>query len=592
MNPEVIAMASTVFPSINRWIEIALWSMLLSLSASAQKKPFDATNLVSPELLNGPSSATHDQLKPVNLDPALFGKVIGKMDVDTGQIRRMEGNIQLPKAETEQKSVETFLQENGVMLGASTETENLKLLRQVKSPTGDHFYYQQLYKGLPLWGGRVSVHNVIGSKAAQVDNDLRKLSPPSNKSQGKEPDFSEANKAEAIEAAKKAVAFKAISSQEPTAEAGFLEVQGQPMAVWRVRYTTTAPGAVWEVMVDPVSMKALSARNIASYQQESKASVFHADPVGTTGNQNLLPPPTPQDPVYIILQSARLPVILTELDGDDQLDGKYATTNLTTAFPRAKSASLNFTYDWNDPHFREAMSYYWVTECVHYLAKLGYSNIFASKIGINVDGTTDDNSWYTGGTLTFGSGGVPDAEDAEVIFHELGHAIQDAQVPGLLTDGGEEVRAISEGFGDYWAASYFSGIGPKGAAWDVFFDKWDGTTAHSAAGANPPYLRMLNSSKKYPADLDGEVHDDGEIWSACLWKISKILGKDTAAKVILESNFRLTPASKFPDAASAILTANLKLNAGKNNADIRKIFEDRGILPPAVSKTAPPKTKN
>jgi len=584
-------MALTGCPVVSRWIEIALFSILVALPAIAQKKPFDATSLVSPELLNGPSSATHDQLKAVSLDPALFGMVLGKMDVDTGQIRRLEGKIELPKAETEQKSVEAFIQKNGPMLGASPETADLKLIRQVKSPTGDHFYYQQLYRGLPLWGGRVSVHNVVGSKAAQVDNDLRKLSTPSEKLHGSEPDFSESNKTRAIEVAEKAVAFKAISSEKATAEAGFLEVQGQPVAVWRVRYTTTAPGAVWEVMVDPVAMKALSARNIASYQQEAKASVFHADPVGTTGNQNLLPPPTAQDPNFTVLQSARLSVVLTELDGNDQLDGKYATTNLTTAFPRAKSANLNFTYDWDDPHFREAMSYYWVTECVHYLTKLGYNNIFASKIAINVDGTTDDNSWYTGGTLTFGSGGVPDAEDAEVIFHELGHAIQDAQVPGLLTDGGEEVRAISEGFGDYWAASYFSGAGPKGTAWDVFFDKWDGITAHSAAGANPPYLRMLNSSKKYPANLDGEVHDDGEIWSACLWKISKILGKDPAAKVILESNFRLTPASKFPDAANAILTANLKVNAGKNNADIRKVFEDRGILQPTVSKTAVPQTK-
>ena len=31
----------------------------------------------------------------------------------------------------------------------------------------------------------------------------------------------------------------------------------------------------------------------------------------------------------------------------------------------------------------------------------------------------------------FGKGGVDDAEDAEVIWHEYGHAIQDAQVPGF-----------------------------------------------------------------------------------------------------------------------------------------------------------------
>ncbi len=345
------------------------------------------------------------------------------------------------------------------------------------------------------------------------------------------------------------------------------------------------------MMVRASDLQAISAKNAAVYATDSKASVFYADPVGRTGNLSLTFPLSPQDPLVALLQSARFPVVLTELDGTGMLDGRYATTTLTTSFPRAQSATLDFTYDWDDPHFREAMAYYWVTECAHYLQQLGFGQIFQSSIPINVDGTPDDNSWYRDGTLTFGSGGVPDAEDAEVIFHELGHAIQDAQVPGLLNDGGNEVRALSEGFGDYWAASYFAGLGPKGTAWDVFFDKWDGITAHSATNGNPPYLRRLDSSKKYPQDLDHEVHDDGEIWSACLWKIRRILGKDLAATIVLESNFQLVPSSTFPDAANAVLSANRTLNAGRNAQDIRKIFEDSGILQPAKALKSSPKNK-
>ncbi len=33
--------------------------------------------------------------------------------------------------------------------------------------------------------------------------------------------------------------------------------------------------------------------------------------------------------------------------------------------------------------------------------------------------------------LTFGTGGVDDAEDAGIIAHEYGHSIQDNQVPGF-----------------------------------------------------------------------------------------------------------------------------------------------------------------
>lgn len=562
---------------------VSLASALSLSPASAQKKAFDASTMVSADLLNGPSATRHDELKPIFLDKTLFGTVAAKADVDTGQVRRMEGKINLPKASTERQSVETFLKSNAEMFGAAAKNDELKLLREVKSPAGDHFYYQQLYQGLPLWGGRISVHNVVGSKAAKVINDLRKLSISTGVESEKKPEFGDSDKAKAIEIAENAVNFKTLAPQAPTAEAGFLEIEGNPVAVWRVRYATREPGAVWEVMVRVSDMRAISARNAAVYNNDPKASVFFADPIGRTGNLNLTFPVPAQDPLVALLQGARFPVVLTELDSSGQLDGKYATTNLTTAFPRAKSSTLDFTYDWDDPHFREAMTYYWVTECAHYLGQLGFGNVLASRIVINVDGTPDDNSWYLNGTLTFGTGGVPDAEDAEVIFHELGHAIQDAQVPGLLNDGGEEVRAISEGFGDYWAASYFAGLGPQGEAWDVFFDKWDGITVHPASGGNPPYLRRLDSSKKYPGDLVGEVHEDGEIWSACLWKIRKILGKDIAAKAILESNFQLIATSKFPDAANAILAANQTLNSGKNGQDIRKVFEDCGILQRAAS---------
>src|SRR5215471_13800981 len=160
-----------VFVSIIRresgcWLSfLPFAAALLSLAANAQKKPFDASTLVSADLLNGPSATRHGQLKPVVLDKALFGAVAAKADVDTGQVRRMEGKINLPKADTERQSVDTFLKSNAEIFGATAKNEELKLLREVKSPAGDHFYYQQLYQGFPLWGGRISVHNVVGSKA-------------------------------------------------------------------------------------------------------------------------------------------------------------------------------------------------------------------------------------------------------------------------------------------------------------------------------------------------------------------------------------------------------------------------------------------
>ena len=43
--------------------------------------------------------------------------------------------------------------------------------------------------------------------------------------------------------------------------------------------------------------------------------------------------------------------------------------------------------------------------------------------------------------ISTGTGGVDDAEDPEVIWHEYGHAIQDDQVPGC----GEHLRGRRDG---------------------------------------------------------------------------------------------------------------------------------------------------
>ena len=50
---------------------------------------------------------------------------------------------------------------------------------------------------------------------------------------------------------------------------------------------TSEPGAVWEVMVNAQDLKPLSARNVAAYQNKPKGSIFHDDPIESTGNQNV-----------------------------------------------------------------------------------------------------------------------------------------------------------------------------------------------------------------------------------------------------------------------------------------------------------------
>ena len=65
-----------------------------------------------------------------------------------------------------------------------------------------------------------------------------------------------------------------------------------------------------------------------------------------------------------------------------------------------------------------------------------------------------------------------------------------------------------------WAASFFADLKPQ--ILRPTLGNWD---AVSYSGDEPPCLRRLDSNKKYPKDIVGEVHADGEIWSACLWEL-------------------------------------------------------------------------
>ena len=123
----------------------------------------------------------------------------------------------------------------------------------------------------------------------------------------------------------------------------------------------------------------------------------------------------------------------------------------------AYSPTNTFKYTRHQDEFEQVMAYYWITEAQKYIHSLGFGesrraiNNRPQPVRINQWGV--DNSFATDhpkNELRFGKGGVDDAEDAEVILHEYGHAIHFSQNFSFAT---EEAGAISEGFGDYWAVT-------------------------------------------------------------------------------------------------------------------------------------------
>jgi len=188
-------------------------------------------------------------------------------------------------------------------------------------------------------------------------------------------------------------------------------------------------------------------------------------------------------------------------------------------------------------------------------------------------------SWDKHDYLRFGKGGVDDAEDAEVIVHEYGHAVHDAQVPGFGTS--VEAGSIGESFGDYFAVS----VGLAAAAqygWPVEAEEacpmdWDATSYTSA----PHCIRRFDRDFTI-ADANGGVHHDGQIWSQALWEIRQgypTLGLTTADwdRTLVDSQFDYAPDTSFSAAAKATYLKALDNEGPAAAALVKARFEARGI---------------
>lgn len=305
--------------------------------------------------------------------------------------------------------------------------------------------------------------------------------------------------------------------------------------------------------------------------------VFIPNPVQDLGDQTLT---DQRDADYAALQPAYRIVTLTNLDGRGILVGDWAEIVSETGNP-AYSPTNTFHYNRRQDEFEQVMAYYWVTESQKYIQSLGFGttlrpvNMEPQRLRINQWGA--DNSFATThkDEIRLGKGGVDDAEDAEVILHEYGHAIHFSQ---NFLFASVEAGAISEGFSDYWAVTVSevvrAQLGLPPSPDPACVADWDSV---SYTVTVPHCLRRVDTNKHYPEDLTGRIHQDGEIWSRALWDIRRALGNVVADRVILEGQFDF-PGTTMPDLArSTVAAANRLYGSGVGNI-VLAAFRDRGIL--------------
>jgi Zn-dependent metalloprotease len=496
---------------------------------------------------------------------AVLAKAEGPVAVEwgpNGSPAWIYGSIQA--SATGERGAREFLAEHAAVFAVDGAT--LAMTREVASPLGTRIELTQQVGGVPVWGAAVTMSFGADNRITGVTSTY---APNVAVTSGEATITRDA----AITIARGELEDCDHDTAEIQAEL-FVYSPASPtnapdggyQLAWRTLAATD--DATWEQWFDAGDGRALRERVDINRRVIGSGKVFRINAVVATQDNALR---DDRDAASAVPSTAYMTVPLERLQGNGRLDGTFASSAQTQK--RASNIGNIFNYDRSQTGFSETMAYYYLDFTQAYIQSLGFSNVNNRQQVFAVNRYKKDNSFYSPGTkyISYGTGGVDDAEDAEVIIHEYGHSIQDNIVPGFGSSA--EAGAMGEGFGDYLAASV--GAQQSNGFQDACVAEWD---AVSYSSSNPPCLRRVDSTKHYPESIVGEVHDDGEIWSAALWQIRSALGAAKADRLILQHHFLIAAGASFNSAGNALIQTALNLGyTGAEVDQVRAVLLARGF---------------
>ena len=494
-----------------------------------------------------------------------------QVDSSSGQVDKVMGRFR-PHSSDKYRAAHSFLESHARALGMSPSLADLTTAGRSDDVGGTVLRFGQLHGDVPVRDAFVIVGFDPRGDIIHVDN-------------GYVPDLDVAarpqlSKGEAVRTAKRSLGASrpSVRDVELVVASGDRAHPGYHLA-WEVTAVTERPAGDWQLLVDSQTGAVIRSVNRIQHAgpacvpadpstDNSAAFVFVKSPVDALDDPDL----RDADNVDAVLTGCKLGNLTSSLT----LNGTYANTSLTSA-PRATPpyTSLRST---NERAVDEANAYYHANRSKEYLNQLGFPGVMNFSIGLNAaDASVGDNAFYSAGekSVRFGTGGVDAAQDPDIVYHELGHAIQDDEVPGF--GNGVETGALGEGFGDFWASALTDDAATT-AMGAACFAAWDATSYFPYTGApGSGCARRVDGTKLYPVDLTGEVHADGEIWSAALWRLRTALGGAVVDPLVIKSHTFLQPDAGFQDAADALQSADVALYGGAHAAAIDAALEAGGI---------------
>ena len=436
-----------------------------------------------------------------------------------------------------------------------------------KGPSGETLRFQQTLSGIPVYDSEIAIHISPNNQVTYFTTTLKKeiknvVTTPKISSE------------KALLLSKNAIKASGLISYQD-AKLMVLNQDNTTQLIYKVVLEPNdLPIGSWEVLVNAKDGTIISAKDKAVYHdnkhRKKKAKnttavratgsgfVFDPDPLSAAGvayGGNYV---DGNDATNAQLDAARSNVTLLDITfsgGMYSLVGPYAEV-MDFESPNEglfAQASNVFNFNRQQQGFEAVNVYYHVDHSMRYINEtLGITLtplVYSSGVRFDPHGLNGaDNSYYLGGSnrIAFGEGCVDDAEDADVVIHELGHGIHDWITGGNLS----QVNGLSEGCGDYWAQSYSRSLGQWSSGdpqYNYMFD-WDG---HNVCWGG----RITNYGATYPGGLVGQVHTDGQMWASVLMEIYDIIGRTKTDAAFLEGLAMTGSSTNQQDAAIAVRQA-------------------------------------
>lgn len=559
----------------------------------------------------------------------------GRVDVRTGRIRAdyRPARLARPPADPE-AAARQLLSERAERFGLTPALEGLALERRTHSPGGTHLLFRQQVDGVPVYRSTVKVNLDRRRQPVSVFNGLKLEESVRARLAPGAPGLS---RREARDRVERAISPRGARSADPEL---VVYPSDPPRLAWRVVAWPHGVSAEWVMLIDArdgsflrgldatvrhrgsadhvergvreaelgeAGVGASRSRRTGSSTSTERGTqsssgtglAFNPDPVTSSGAGSY-------GGSYVDADDASLPALerertLVPLEGlSRDGDGDYVLQNeivrITSESPVGHSFRIpreahpdSFRYSRADDRFEAVNAYYHAYRGLSRVVEIDpdFAGRTAPTLRLSPHGEGEiDNSFYypNDRLISFGDGGVDDAEDANIVWHELGHVLLDRAAPGLLTDlatsgGWSEGRAFHEGWSDYWTASFRRSLQAvyeeHTVDWRELFP-WDG---------NNPFWsgRRIVDRGTYPRALTRDnLYADGLLWAETAMDVFSELqaryglsqGRGVSDRLHLQSHAFLSSESfSMRDAARSLLTADLQLYGGSHR---RMLIEQLG----------------